>query len=77
MKMYYDFYLEEHHVTVILLDEAEDFIVKQETFNGYKVENNLQKFKNECDIIVANRFDETLQDVQEKVFTKDIYKRDS
>ena len=52
-------------------------ILKQETFNGYKVENNLQKFKNECDIIVANRFEDTLQDVKEKVYTKDIYKRDS
>lgn len=36
MKMYYDFYLEEHHVTVILLDEAEDFIVKRETFTTLK-----------------------------------------
>ena len=52
-------------------------ILKQETFNGYKVENNLQKFKNECDIIVANRFEDTLQEVKEKVYTKDIYKRDS
>ena len=36
VKMYYDFYLEEHHVTVILLDEAQDFVVKQETFMTLK-----------------------------------------
>ena len=46
-------------------------------FAGFKVVNDLAKFKSESDVILANRFDESvLGDVAEKVYTRDLFKRD-
>lgn len=45
-------------------------------FYHSKVENNLDKFKHECDVIVANRWTNTLIDVKDKVFSRDIFSRD-
>lgn len=38
--------------------------------------NDLMTFKNKCDVIIANRWDKSLKDVREKVYTRDIYVRD-
>ena len=46
------------------------------TFMGAEVINNLDRFKELSDIIVANRFSNEIEDVSEKVYTRDIYRRD-
>ena len=50
--------------------------LKDDTFMGYTVIHDIQEFKEGSDIIVANRYQDVLEDVKEKVYTKDLFNRD-
>lgn len=50
--------------------------LEEETFFNSTVINNLDEFKKMCDVVVTNRFEEELEDIVEKVYTRDIFKRD-
>ena len=48
-------------------------VLTEDTFFRSKVNNDLESFKNEVDVIVANRSTEDIEDVKEKVYTRDLY----
>ncbi len=51
-------------------------VVTDDQYQGLVVENDFEKFAFKADVIIANRMDERLKDVADKVYTRDIFKRD-
>ena len=62
----------QNNINVIIYEPT----LNENNYNGIKIENNLATFKNDSDVIIANRLEEALNDVTEKVYTRDIYSRD-
>ncbi len=64
--------LKDNNIDMIIYDET----IRDNSFNGIKVVNDLKVFKKESSIILANRIDKDLSDVDNKVYTRDILFRD-
>ena len=45
-------------------------------FNGFEVINNFDEFKEISDVVLVNRLDEKVEEVKEKIYTRDLYARD-
>lgn len=70
-----------HDVIKIIRGKKKEVLIyepalKVTDYNGVKVTSNLKQFKKECSIIVANRMTPELEDVREKVYTRDLFSRD-
>jgi len=48
----------------------------EDKFEGLKIEKDLEEFKGNCDVIIANRLDDEIKEVREKVYTRDLFSRD-
>lgn len=64
--------LKENNTKVIIYEPT----INKEEFEGFKVVNDINEFKKQASIILANRQEELLNDVKEKVYTRDLYTRD-
>lgn len=65
--------IKNYNIDIIIFEPA---LGMKENFFEYKVINDIDKFKRQSDCIVANRYDKILDDVKEKVYTRDLYQRD-
>lgn len=64
--------IKSHGVPVVVYEPTLDAV----EFYGSDVTRDLEEFKASCDVILANRWSDELEDVSEKVFTRDLFKRD-
>ena len=64
--------LKEKDVDIVIYEPT----IEKNTFNGFEIVHDLKLFKNISDIIIVNRNDTVLDDVKQKVYTRDIFGRD-
>ena len=64
--------LRAHGIKVIIFEPT----LTSQDFNGYEVCNSLGTFKSNCDVIITNRMSDDLSDVQNKVYTRDLFRKD-
>jgi UDPglucose 6-dehydrogenase len=63
--------LQQHGIQVIVYET-----LLTEIESNFQLNNDLESFKSQAELIVTNRWDNELEDVREKVYTRDVYKRD-
>jgi UDPglucose 6-dehydrogenase len=56
-------------VTIIIYEP----LITEKVYNDIPIENNLIKFKLFCDLVITNRMDKDLEDISEKVYTRDLF----
>jgi len=64
--------LKENNIEIVIFEP----VLKELIFDGIKVIQNLEEFKNISDVIVANRLEENIIDVRDKVYTRDVFQSD-
>ena len=64
--------LRANNIRVIIYEPT----LNSEQFDGFEVINDIEKFKKLSSVILANRQERLLNDVEEKVYTRDLYTRD-
>lgn len=64
--------LEENNINIVIYEPTYIF----DKFENYDVINDLKEFKSRCDVIIANRIEKELEDIIDKVYTRDLYTRD-
>ena len=65
-------YLKENGVNIIIYEPT----ISYNTFNGFEIVHDLKLFKEISNIIIVNRVDEKLNDVQDMLYTRDLFSRD-
>ena len=61
--------LKDSNVNIIIYEPA----IKENTFQGYSIENDIQAFKTLSDIVLANRISDEIKDIQAKIYTRDLF----
>jgi len=64
--------LRANNIKVIIYEPT----LNKENFEGFEIVNDIEKFKEQSSVILANRLEEILKDVKEKVYTRDLFARD-
>lgn len=62
--------LRQNNVDIVVYEPT----IKENNFDGYRVENDLDKFKSMSDVVICNRLSSELDDVLDKVYTRDLFK---